>query len=130
MRGLQIWRQWVAIVDPLDAKDKGIQGYLKLSVAVLGPEDKLVIHSPQEIDLKDAGGEASGGSTASMCLMPPSLTREVHFLVVSVFRAEGMPRMDDSHLGGLVSAGIDPFVRVEVCNMLCAVRRLPMASFN
>jgi hypothetical protein len=106
-----VWRQWVALCDPLDAKDKGIQGYLLVSVAVLGPSDKLYIHSPQEIEAKDA--EGSKGA-AGMCLMPPSLTREVHFLVLSVFRAEGMPRMDDSHLGGLVAAGIDPFVSVEV----------------
>ena len=51
---------------------------------------------------------------ADMCLMPPSVTREVNFLVLSVFAAEGMPKMDDKELGGLVKAGIDAFVVAKV----------------
>ncbi len=35
--------QWVALVDDLDEKDEGIQGYLRLSVAVVGPGDKLKV---------------------------------------------------------------------------------------
>ena len=41
-----MYHQWVGIADPLNEKDKGIQGYLKLSVTVLGPGDKLYIHDP------------------------------------------------------------------------------------
>ena len=33
----QLFRQWVAIVDPKSVKDKGVQGYLKLSITVIGP---------------------------------------------------------------------------------------------
>lgn len=35
----------------------------------------------------------------SVCLMPPSLTRELHFLVLSIFSADGMPCMDRKVLG-------------------------------
>jgi hypothetical protein len=34
---VQLWRQWVGIIDPKNEKDRGIQGYLKLSIVVLGP---------------------------------------------------------------------------------------------
>lgn len=49
-----------------------------------------------------------------MCLIPPSVTREVHFLVLSVYGAEGMPAMDDPELFGAVKPGIDAFVEVQV----------------
>jgi hypothetical protein len=35
--------QWVALVDDLDETDEGIQGYLRLSVAVVGPGDKIKV---------------------------------------------------------------------------------------
>ncbi len=54
------------------------------------------------------------GGVGDLCLMPPSVTREVNFLVLSVLAAEGMPKMDDKQLGGLVKAGIDAFVEVKV----------------
>ncbi len=60
------------------------------------------------------GGTALGGGMADMCLMPPSVKREVHFLVLSIFAAEGLPALDDRELGGLVKAGIDAFVVVKV----------------
>lgn len=132
--GHELWRQWVALVDPLDKKDKGIQGYLKLSVAVLGPSDTLVMHSSKEAEEKDAAdeqaqsddkgksaigsllsGSTGGNSMDSICLLPPSIKRELHFLVLSVFRAEGLPKMDREILGGVISrAGIDAYVAVTV----------------
>ena len=59
-------------------------------------------------------GTGAGGGIGDLCLMPPSVKREVHFLVLSVFGAEGMPRMDDKAAFGLVKAGIDAFVEVKV----------------
>ena len=62
---------------------------------------------------------ALAGGVADMCLMPPSITREVNFLVLSIFAAEGMPKMDDKELGGIVKAGIDAFVQVKVRQWPC-----------
>lgn len=36
-------RQWVALVDDENPKDSGTQGYLQLSVAIVGPGDKLKV---------------------------------------------------------------------------------------
>jgi hypothetical protein len=38
-----VFYQWVALVDDLDEKDEGIQGYLRLSVAIVGPGDKIKV---------------------------------------------------------------------------------------
>ena len=65
---------------------------------------------------------------ADMCLMPPSVTREVNFLVLSVFAAEGMPKMDDKELGGLVKAGIDAFVVAKVREGKQVLGKRPQAA--
>ena len=35
-----MYRQWVALMDDEDADDVGVQGYLKLSIQIIGPGDK------------------------------------------------------------------------------------------
>lgn len=55
--------------------------------------------------------ESSTGSIKDMVLMPPSIKREVHFLVVNLQRAEGLPAMDSNVLGK--KTGIDAFVDVS-----------------
>lgn len=44
MQDHEIYRQWVALVDDLDPKDVGIQGYLQLSIAIVGPNDRLKVN--------------------------------------------------------------------------------------
>ena len=39
----EIHRQWVALVDDENPRDSGTQGYLQLSVAIVGPGDKLKV---------------------------------------------------------------------------------------
>ena len=43
-KGHEIYRQWIAIADMKNKKDSGVQGYVKVSVTVLGPGDKQVKH--------------------------------------------------------------------------------------
>ena len=56
---------------------------------------------------------ACAGGVGDLCLLPPSVKREVHFLVLTIYAAEGMPKMDDRVLG-ITKAGIDAFVEVKV----------------
>lgn len=39
----EIHRQWVALVDDENPRDTGTQGYLQLSIAIVGPGDKLKV---------------------------------------------------------------------------------------
>ena len=44
-----MYRQWVALMDDEDAGDVGIQGYLKLSISIIGPGEKPVVHNEEVI---------------------------------------------------------------------------------
>jgi len=52
----EIYRRWVALTDITD-KHEGIQGYLKLSVTVLGPNDIARVHMKEEDDMVDEDDE-------------------------------------------------------------------------
>lgn len=106
----EVHNQWVGIADPGDADDKGLQGYLKLSVVVLGPGDKLFVHdaAKEAADAEAAKRQEAKGLDA-LLMMPPALKRELNFLVLTVYRAEGLPAMDE----GLLKGGIDAFVQAS-----------------
>ena len=40
----ELYRKWVALVDTMDAGDVGVQGYLLMSISIVGPGDKVVYH--------------------------------------------------------------------------------------
>ena len=46
--GHEIWKQWVALVNDKDPTDDGVQGYLKFSVSIVGPDDRPVVHADNE----------------------------------------------------------------------------------
>ncbi|OQR80945.1 myoferlin-like protein [Achlya hypogyna] len=99
MKNHEMYRQWVALVKSAGDSEQGIQGYLLLSIAVLGPGDTIPIHDPAT-DIKE---------DSEMVLMPPRVAQTLHFLVVTVHRAEALPNMDK---GVLSAGGIDAYVRV------------------
>ncbi|KAG7387141.1 hypothetical protein PHYPSEUDO_014661 [Phytophthora pseudosyringae] len=115
----ELYRQWIAIHDNLNAKDRGIQGFLLVSVVVLGPGDALRVHDREaevEQELAEATGEtpregSDQPSTPPLVLVPPAIELKLQFLVVSVLRAEHLPAMDT---GGLLigAQGIDAFLQV------------------
>lgn len=43
MQDHEVYRQWVALVDDVNPDDVGIQGYLQLSIAIVGPNDRLKV---------------------------------------------------------------------------------------
>jgi hypothetical protein len=110
----------VALVDPLDAADKGTQGYLRLSITVLGPGDTAKAHDAvaeraAELEVAAAASTAGpagpgGQGAAALCIMPPTIDTQLYFLVVSIIAADGLPPMDTGLLGG---RSIDAFVQVE-----------------
>lgn len=55
----EIHRQWVALVDDEDLKDSGTQGYLQLSIAIVGPGDKLKVVTKNCVDSQPCGGFSS-----------------------------------------------------------------------
>ncbi|GMF13220.1 unnamed protein product [Phytophthora lilii] len=114
----ELYRQWIAVHDNLSSKDRGIQGFLLVSVVVLGPGDALRVHDREaeiEQELAEATGEKlpddSGQVVTPLVLVPPAIELKLNFLVVKVLRAEHLPAMDT---GGLLvgAQGIDAFLQV------------------
>ncbi len=131
---MQLWRQWVGIADPLNPADTGIQGFLKLSVAVVGPGGRLPQHTQKEIDEHDERSEQAShtsasssrghaSAVASLCLLPPVVACSVEFLVVSVITADGLPKMD-------TFGGIDPYVTVQVRLAACSEATVIVSYFS
>lgn len=72
----EIYRTWVGLINDEDPEDIEIQGYLKLSIQVIGPGDKHHVHD--EAADKKAEKEAekeAGGSISGSVMMPPALKR-------------------------------------------------------
>ncbi|POM58592.1 Dysferlin-like protein, partial [Phytophthora palmivora] len=115
----ELYRQWIAVHDNLNSKDRGIQGFLLISVVVLGPGDALRVHDREaevEQELAEATGEILPDAndqriTPPLVLVPPAIELKLQFLVVRVLRAEHLPAMDS---GGLLigAQGIDAFLQV------------------
>jgi len=107
----ELYQSWVALLNEVDPSDEGVQGYLKLSVQVVGPNDKLVIHREG-----DAPAKADDGDIGSMVLMPPTVKKEKKWLVITVHCGDYFPIMDEAIGAGgvdIYEAGIDAFHFVQ-----------------
>ena len=47
----ELYRRWVPLMDDEDADDVGVQGYLKISISIVGPGDKMKVQSSYHIIL-------------------------------------------------------------------------------
>jgi len=112
----EMYRQWVPLMDDVDPGDVGVQGYLKLSVQIIGPGERAVLHdedAEQEEELKREA--AVGGDVGSLIIDTPIVRKEWQYVVVSVYKCEDLPIMDANHAGGLIStAGTDAFCKLSV----------------
>jgi len=61
----------------------------------VGPGEKLKVHDEDEERAKEAAKEAAvGGDVGSLILTTPTIRKEWQYIVVTVFRFEGLPVMD------------------------------------
>ena len=109
----EVHNQWVGITDPTNADDTGVQGYLKLSVAVLGPGEKRHQYDAKE-EAEMAAKEKQQG-VQSMLLMPPQIERQLKFLVITIHAADNLPAMDADTI--FSKAGIDAYVEAVFGSM-------------
>ncbi|ETV80250.1 hypothetical protein H257_06591 [Aphanomyces astaci] len=93
----QICNKWIGLIAP--GSDK-VQGYLRVSITILGPDDKFV--PPPPIGPNESGLDG--------VLMPPSVQQQVKFLVVKIHNGEHLPAMDQS----LGKQGIDAYVECSL----------------
>lgn len=79
----EVYKQWVGLVDEKNEEDAGCQGYLQLSVVVLGPGDRQYLHKEEE-----SADVAGDDFVASLVMMPPTIKQELHFLVVTIHKVK------------------------------------------
>ncbi|KAE8903430.1 hypothetical protein PF005_g14426 [Phytophthora fragariae] len=99
----QLANVWIGLTDITNTTNQGIQGYLRASVSVIGPGDKL-IPPPSPF------GEGANTDMNNV-IMPPSVTQQVHFLGATIHVAEHLPPMDVAVVG---RGGLDAYIKGSI----------------
>ncbi len=114
----EFYRQWVPLMDDSDPEDVGVQGYLKLSISIVGPGEKAKIHDEEAERAAEIAKEAAAGSdVSSLVLHAPTIQKEWKYVVCRVYKCEGLPVMDGKLGIGMLAAkqaGTDAFCQMTI----------------
>ncbi|RLN27414.1 hypothetical protein BBO99_00005320 [Phytophthora kernoviae] len=94
----ELYRQWIAVHDNLNKKDRGIQGFLLVSVVVLGPGDALRVHDRDaeiEQELAEVPEANYPTTTPPLVLVPPTIELKLQFLVVKILQVLRAPGVEE-----------------------------------
>ena len=97
----ELYQQWIGLTDVTDANE-GVQGYLQVTVVVLGPNDEQYIHSESE---ETFGIKAGTDMKLLNVLMPPQIEQRGYNLNFNVWLAEKLVALDT------LSKTSDPYVK-------------------
>lgn len=101
----EMYRKWVPLMDDEDPDDVGVQGYMKISVSIIGPGEKLKIHDEDaELAAEIARESAAGGDIGSLVMTTPTIRKEWQYIVATIYKCEGLPVMDGKVGIGMVTA--------------------------
>ena len=83
----EIYRAWVGLTDTEENNDEvGVQGFLRLSITVLGPGDAIPVHNLEE-EIKEEAQKALEDPTAEGTIQY-ARKQTLQYIALSVFRAE------------------------------------------
>ena len=99
----ELYKQWVALANSENAQ-KGIQGYLQVSVRVLLEDDVPAEHGGGDDEEEDDGEEID---FSKMVLRDPDIKMELKLLEVTVGSAQNLPKMD-------TFGTCDPYVKLKL----------------
>ncbi len=114
MNNHEMYRQWISVSNFVDdgVANSG-RGFLRLSITVLGPDDKEVEHNITDELLAEAIEEGDG-NIDSLVLLPPNVKQYVWFLVITIYRGEHFPIVDNDLIRKLgKNVGIDPYYKFQ-----------------
>jgi len=94
----ELYKQWVALTD-VTGDNEGVQGYLQVTLVVLGPADEQFIHEESE-------AFESEGSLLNV-MMPPQVETDPHLLKVFVHQLDKLMSMDK------LTKSSDPYVMIQ-----------------
>ncbi len=112
----ELYRAWVPLMDDEDPEDTGTQGYMKISIQIIGPGEKIKVHDEDAERAAEIKKEAAaGGDLSSLLLSTPVIRKEWKFIVCTVYKCEGLPVMDGKVGIGVMTAkeaGTDAFCKL------------------
>lgn len=109
----EMYRQWVPLMDNEDSSDVSVQGYLKISIEIVGPSDKLQVRDEESVRQSELATELkTGGNVDALLFKVPSIRREWKFLKVTLYRCEALPVMDGRYVL-YQQAGTDAYCQLE-----------------
>lgn len=76
--------RWVGLTDPTSENARGIQGFMKLSVIVLGEGEKR--HNWEAEPEADPDDSQGTDGLDSMIMLPPSVEVSTNFLIMRIYR--------------------------------------------
>ena len=107
----EVYRTWIGVLNT-DSCACAVQGYLKCSITIIGPSDKMKVHDLKKEAQVERNHLTIGGKMENECvLMPPSVSTAASYVVTTVHCAEGLPPMDFNVIG---KHGIDAFAAVTI----------------
>lgn len=107
----ELYRAWVGLIDATEAGDNGYQGFLRLSVTVLGPGDEQKAHDLDAEYQRELDKEEEAAETGGVALAGPKLEGRLTFLVVYCWEAEDLPAIKS---GIFTGGGVEAYVRAQV----------------
>ena len=97
----ELYRMWVAMTDTAD-ETQGINGFLKLTINVLGPGDKPPVHDPSKDNLKNKN------DNGKVNLFTPGRVKMCgHLIKFGIYRAEHLAPLD------LIANSLDGYVKIS-----------------
>ena len=108
----ELYKRWVAITDPTDETAE-IKGYVKLSISVLGPGDKPVVHDPK----KELKNKKDNG--VNKLFTPGGTKLKSHQIKIVVYRCEHLAPLDE------LTNNIDPYVKVSFAGASAETAAVP-----
>lgn len=109
--GHELYRQWIPL---FSASRAGLTGKMMITLELLGPGDKPQVHDRKaEILLEKKQRKKEGAVISSLLSAMPQFAQRLCFLVVEIYKAEGVPILDKSMFGGKLSNHISAYVNVE-----------------
>lgn len=97
----ELYRMWVAMTDVTDETQE-INGFLKLTINVLGPGDKPPVHDATKENYKDKKDHGKSNLFA-----PGRVKLSGHIIKFGIYRAEHLAPLD------LQENSVDPYVKVS-----------------
>ena len=99
-QGHELFQEWVALADSNEGDGERVKGYLKVSIALVGPNDKPVTHSIEEMESEQENVERdkNGWEIIKNCSYSKAMKLKTWGIKAYLFRAENLPASDVSSL--------------------------------